>query len=305
MVYTETTKHPTKDDYNPKSKKTQNKEAKETIKDTESKDFKIYGVKKKTDFLEIKKELPRPLHTMLERGGGAVGIFAPPGSGKSNLLSNLFLRDEFLKDMFDGGFYIISPTAKSDLTSEHLMEYADFVEEEMTEELLGGIYNNIMAIPKEDRQLSCILMDDCMGSRAMRQYTVLNKMISSNRHMKTLFMFSTQSIKSLNPNLRSCLSHSIIFYQPSNKQFNDCVELHAFFGGEQEFIKNYKIACNPKYGFALCDWRDLKMYAWGADLSEPKLLWSRYDDKGNLNIKDEPINEEVKEVNKGKLKSDS
>ena len=131
MVYTETTKHPTKDDYNPKSKKTKNKEAKETIKDTESKDFKIYGVRKKTDFLEIKKELPRPLHTMLERGGGAVGIFAPPGSGKSNLLSNLFLRDEFLKDMFDGGFYIISPTAKSDLTSEHLMEYADFVEEEM------------------------------------------------------------------------------------------------------------------------------------------------------------------------------
>ena len=84
-----------------------------------------------------------------------------------------------------------------------------------------------MNIPKEDRQLSCILMDDCMGSHVlMKQHTILNKMISSNRHMKTLFMFSTQSIKSLNPNLRSCLSHSIIFYQPSNKQFADCVELH-------------------------------------------------------------------------------
>jgi len=310
MVYKETTKTPKKEDYNPKSKKTQNKEAKEKIKDTESNDFKIYGVKKKQDFIEIKKDLPRPLHTMLERGGGCCGIFAPPGSGKSNLLSNLFLRDEFLKDMFDGGFYIISPTASSDLTSEHLVEYADFVEEEMTEPLLEGIYSNIMNIPKEDRQLSCILMDDCMGSRAMRQHTILNKMISSNRHMKTLFMFSTQSIKSLNPNLRSCLSHSIIFYQPSNKQFADCVELHSFFGGEEEFIKNYNIACNPKFGFALCDWRDLKMYAWGSDLTEPKLLWSRYDEQGNLTQSKDPANrnditEEIQEVNKGKLKSDT
>ena len=47
------------------------------------------------------------------------------------------------------------------------------------------------------------------------------------------------------------------------------------------------------------------MYAWGADLTEPKLLWSRYDENGNLNTNDEPINEEVKEVNKGKLKSDN
>ena len=176
MPTKENTRHPTKEDYNPKSKKTENKEAKEKIKETEGKgkeqDFKIYGVRKKQDFLEIKKDLPRPLTTMLERGGGAVGIFAPPGSGKSNLLSNLFLRDEFFKDMFEGGFYIVSPTAKSDLTSEHLMEYADFVEEEMTEELLTGIYQNIMAIPKEDRELSCILMDDCMGSRAHRQVTV-------------------------------------------------------------------------------------------------------------------------------------
>ena len=96
MVYKENVKPPKQQDYNPKSKKTQNKEAKEKIKDTEGKDYKIYGVKKKSDFLPIKKILPRPLHTMLERGGGAVGIFAPPGSGKSNLLSNLFLRDEFL-----------------------------------------------------------------------------------------------------------------------------------------------------------------------------------------------------------------
>lgn len=313
-MYEETTKHPKKDDYNHgrrkrtkhKPKIPDNENVKEAIKENEAKqkpkkDYRIYGVKKTTEFLKVDRELPRPLETMIEKGGGCLGIFSPPGSGKSNFLTNLVLREEFFKDLFDGGLYLISPTVKSDLTAENMIEYCDFVEDEMSEELLTGIYKNIMSIPKEDRQLSCIIMDDCLGSRAMRQHTILNKMISSCRHMKTLFIFSLQAIKGLTPNLRSCMSHTISFYQPSNKQFNDLVELHSFFGGEEEFIKNYNIACNPKYGFILNDWRDLKTYAWGAELPEPKLLWERYDEDGNIS-KDSDATEEI---NKGMLKSDN
>ena len=52
------------------------------------------------------------------------------------------------------------------------------------------------------------------------------------------------------------------------------------------------------------------MYAWGSDLTEPKLLWSRYDEQGNLTQSKDPANknditEEIQEVNKGKLKSDT
>tara|TARA_R100000655_G_scaffold109684_2_gene164940 strand:+ start:6206 stop:7057 length:852 start_codon:yes stop_codon:yes gene_type:complete len=281
-----------------KTKKPKNKEAQETLKQEkkEGGKYKIYGVKKKQDFIKVDKELPRPIETMLERGGGCLQIFSPPGSGKSNFLVNLFLQENLLKDVFDGGLYFISPSAESDLTSEALIDYADFVETEMTEELLEGIYGNIMSVPKEERQLSCIIFDDCMGSRAMRQHTLLNKMIAQNRHMKCLFVFSTQSVKSINPNLRSCCSHSLIFYQPSQKQMADITELHSFFGGEDEFIQNYKRATTPKYGFMLNDWRDLKSYAWGADLGEPELMWSRYDENGNVTEKEEP--------NKGLLKGD-
>jgi len=281
-----------------KTKKPKNKEAQETLKEEKKQGgkYKIYGVKKKVDFIKVDKELPRPIETMLERGGGCLQIFSPPGSGKSNFLVNLFLQENLLKDVFDGGLYFISPSAESDLTSEALCDYADFVETEMTEELLAGIYQNIMSVPKEERQLSCIIFDDCMGSRAMRQHTLLNKMIAQNRHMKTLFVFSTQSVKSINPNLRSCCSHSLIFYQPSQKQMADITELHSFFGGEEEFIQNYKRATTPKYGFMLNDWRDLKSYAWGADLGEPELMWSRYDENGNVTEREEP--------NKGMIKGD-
>ena len=276
-------------------KRQTNKELKETLKI--KKDYKIYGVKKKQDFLKINRELPRPLETMAERGGGCLQIYSPPGSGKSNFLVNLFLRESLFKDVFEGGVYLISPTAESDLTSEALRDYADFVETECTEELLEGIYKNIMSVPKEDRLLTAIILDDCMGSSVGKQHSILQKMISANRHMKTLFVLSTQSVKSINPNIRSCCSHSLIFYQPSQKQMADLTELHNFFGNEEIFKKNYEIATNPKYGFMLNDWRDLKSYAWGADLSEPKLLWSRYADDGSV------IPTEADEPNKGLIKS--
>tara|TARA_R100000353_G_scaffold103562_1_gene74886 strand:+ start:2011 stop:2862 length:852 start_codon:yes stop_codon:yes gene_type:complete len=279
------------------SKKMKNVEGRETLKkekDGKKGDYRIYGVKKKQDFLKVEKELPRPLQTMVERGGGCLQIFSPPGSGKSNFLVNLFLRESLFKDVFEGGVYLISPTAESDLTSEALRDYADFVETECSEELLEGIYRNIMSVPKEDRLLTAIIMDDCMGSNAGRMHSILQKMISANRHMKTLFVLSTQSVKSINPNIRSCCSHSLIFYQPSQKQMADLTELHSFFGGEKEFEKNYEKATTPKYGFMLNDWRDLKSYAWGAERDEPEVLWSRYDEDGNVKETDQP--------NKGMLK---
>ena len=158
-----------------KKKQVKNKEVKEAEK--KNRDYRIYGVKKTTDYLKLKKEVPRPIETMVEKGGGVLMISAPPGSGKSNFLVNLFLRETLLKDEFEGGLYLISPTAKSDLSSESLVDYCDFVETEMSEELLEGIYSNIMSVPKEDRLLSCVIMDDCMGSNAMKQHTILNKMI--------------------------------------------------------------------------------------------------------------------------------
>jgi hypothetical protein len=70
-------------------------------------------------------------------------------------------------------------------------------------------------------------------------------------------------------------------------------------GGEEAFKAMYETATAEKYGFLACDWRDMKAYAWGAELDAPVELWSRYDDTGN-------VNKEVNtELNKGKLENDS
>ena len=101
-------------------------------KKDEKPDYKIYGVKKREEFTKIERELPRPLETMIEKNGACLAIFAPPGSGKSNFLSNLLLRDDFFKDLFDM-LYVVSPTIEADITSEYLKEYADFTDTEFSE----------------------------------------------------------------------------------------------------------------------------------------------------------------------------
>ena len=107
-MYEETTKHPKREHYIPpkgkkkgkkgkkgKSNIPDNENIKEAIKENKEKqkepknDYRIYGVKKTQEFIKVDRDLPRPLETMIEKGGGCLGIFSPPGSGKSNLLTNL------------------------------------------------------------------------------------------------------------------------------------------------------------------------------------------------------------------------
>ena len=251
------------------------------IKEQKDKDYKIYGVRKANDFPPIERELPRPLETMLEKGGGCLCLFAPPGSGKSNFISNLLLREDFFKDLFQGGLYIVSPTILNDLTSCHLKDYADFVETQYTEELAEGLFNMLMDIPNDEKSLNCLLFDDCLGS--FKQQSIQNRIVSTCRHNRSLIIYSLQAIKGgLPSNIRANMSHTIIFYQPSSKQLADVVELHSLMGGEEVFLQCYNEATSVKYGFLLCDFRDMKTYKWGGDTVEPVLLWSRYDENGNI-----------------------
>ena len=269
----------------------------------EKPDYKIYGVRKMDDFAPIERELPRPLHTMLEKGGGVLALFAPPGSGKSNFISNLLLRDDFFKDLFEGGLYIISPTIMNDLTSCHLRDYADFTETQYSEELVGSLFQMLMDTPNDEKALSCLLLDDCLGSIKMN--SICNRVASTCRHNRQLVIFSLQAIKNgLPSSIRSNISHTITFYQPSSKQLADVVELHSMMGGEENFLKCYNEATAEKYGFLLSDFRDMKLWRWGGQTNEPELVWSRYDENGDIINPTKQTKDDIKTGNKSMLKED-
>ena len=125
---------------------------------TQGRDYKIYGVRREEELNKLTKELPEPLENMLNKGGGALMISAPPGSGKSNFLVNLFYHENLFKDVFQGGTYLISPTANNDLTSKTIVDNFDLVETQYSEEMVEQLYRMIMDTPKEDRDYSVLVL---------------------------------------------------------------------------------------------------------------------------------------------------
>ena len=258
----------------------------------EQKSYKIYGVRREEELNRLEKDdLPEPLENLLKVGGGCLMMAAPPGSGKTNFLVNLFYHENLLKDVFKGGTYFVSPTAHNDLTAKVMVDNFDLVSAEFSEELIRGIHDMIMDVPKEDREYSVLVLDDVLG--LLKMNTFVNNWASRVRHLRNLLILSTQACKSIPPTCRSNISASCIFYQPSSKQLNDLTEMHSMMGGEENFLKAYHEATSQKYGFLWCDFRAMKMYKWGANLEAPELLYRRYDDMGNIiknTIDDSSIN---------------
>ncbi len=260
-----------------------------TKKFKEQKDYKIYPVRKEEEFVSIDRELPEPFKPLFEKNGAAIAIFGGMGSGKGNLMSNWFLREDFMKGLFNSGLYFISPTAHNDLTNVHLVREADMVETEYSDELMSGIYDNIMSIPTDERELSCIILDDCLGS--IKQHSVMNRITSTVRHMKCLLVYSLQACKGLPPTIRSNISSTIVFYTPSEKQYRDLTDMHSHLGGEENWQSCYQQATNKKYQFMYNCFKTMRIFAWGGDLLEPKLLYSMYNENGertNENFLDMP-----------------
>jgi hypothetical protein len=254
----------------------------------EQKSYKIYGVRREEELNRLEKDdLPEPLENLLKVGGGCLMMAAPPGSGKTNFLVNLFYHENLLKDVFKGGTYFVSPTAHNDLTAKVMVDNFDLVSAEFSEELIRGIHDMIMDVPKEDREYSVLVLDDVLG--LLKMNTFVNNWASRVRHLRNLLILSTQACKSIPPTCRSNISASCIFYQPSSKQLNDLTEMHSMMGGEENFLKAYHEATAEKYGFLWCCFRSMQMWAWGGTKDQPVLLYRRYDDNGNIikNIDDD------------------
>jgi len=254
--------------------------------------YKILPVRNSDDFGKIEKDVPECLKSIFDKNGGTIVVYASPGSGKSNFISNLLMNENLLKDVFHGGLYVISPTIHTDDTARYLKDYADFVSDEFSEELVGEVMDNLQSVDKDVKEMSCIVFDDCLG--LIKQNSICCKMASRTRHLKLLGIYSTQSVKSIPPNLRSNVSHSVIFYNPSSKQIKDIAEYHSGICGEKKFMELYREACSVKYQFLFCDFRSLKIWKWGP--CDPELVYSKYNDDGTVNMEEE--------ISKGDLTSD-
>ena len=198
------------------------------------------------------REKPRKeLHPNLPELPCILTIIAPTKSGKTNLLSNLLLREDFYKDVHDN-VTIMSNSIESDVTGRYLKQACDCYTG-YSDEVLGGLITQQKTFSEEDRPFIGLVFDDILGSVKRNSY--LNALVTRSRHFGVgLLAISVQSFKSLGPVIRNN-ANAFICLNLQNMSELDKIsqEMSGMFGGDEKFRKIYHKATEQRYDFLYLD----------------------------------------------------
>jgi hypothetical protein len=146
------------------------------------------------------------------------------GSGKSNLLLNALGHKIFYKNYFDNIIFV-SPTARNDKKFGDLVEeveemnnFYNDLDEDILTEIIDKIkgFNDNFKKKREPRNL--IIFDDCIHLLAKStQKSRLHEIITTNRHLKSSIIITTQRFKNINTLIRSNVD-MISFFKNDNIQ---------------------------------------------------------------------------------------
>ena len=202
------------------------------------------------------KPLPKPkpkkyLHPNLPELPCIMCLVAPTKSGKTVLLSNLLLRDDFYKDIHDN-VTIMSNTIAQDETGRFLRKacecytgYDDLV--------LAGIIEQQKQFDDDDRPFIGLIFDDILGSVKRNSY--LNHLVTRSRHYGVgLLAISVQSFKAVGPTIRNnCNAFICLNLQNMSELDKISDEYSGMFGGDEKFRKIYHKATEQQYSFMFLD----------------------------------------------------
>lgn len=214
------------------------------------------------DILPVKEDgteqkLPRALHPHLPNiASGQVGILiSPVKTGKSTIISNLLLNENFYKDCFDM-VYIISNTINNDRTSRFLKEqFPETIFDDLSriDEVIQNIIDYQDSFPRGEKPFIAVVLDDFLG---IKKSSKINYLATRARHYNIgLLLFASQLFRGLETTIRQNATFAIIGSpNPNEKEIlKMSEEFGDRYGGQQNFLKLYKEASKKKYGFLYLD----------------------------------------------------
>ena len=195
----------------------------------------------------------KPLHPHLPQPCAMVLHCSPVKTGKSTIISNLLLSDQFYgQDYFDR-VKIISNTINNDDTSRFLRDAFD-VEDHYEDSMVDSLINSQNKFDKEDMPTVAVICDDLLGS--IRREAKINHLASRFRHYNIqLLYFSSQNFRKVSNIIRQNATNVIIGSPfPNAKELGKVAEEYGdMFGGVDNFLKIYKLATPNRYDFCHLD----------------------------------------------------
>jgi hypothetical protein len=163
--------------------------------------------------------------------------------GKTTIILNLFLRDKYYKNYFDGiNIYIVSNNSV-DKKLKILMEELDIPESnfmQYDEDKLEALYDILEEehIEEKKKLQKLIIFDDVAYSNGLKgsQTGVISKIVMNGRHILLNSIFTTQKYSLLGTNLRSQLT-GIFVGSTSTKELELIETDMNYLDNKKEFMK--------------------------------------------------------------------
>jgi hypothetical protein len=217
---------------------------------------------------------PKPHHKHLPKvgvgvpgGGSLLLMLSPVKTGKSTIISNLLLNEQFYGQYFFDDVQIISNTIANDVTSRFLNK-AFNTHDHYSDEIIDNIVNRQKKEKKEDQLEIAVILDDCLGS--IKRESKINHLASRYRHFNIkLLVISSQKFKgSVSPIIRANATDVIVGSPfPNQKELEAVAEEYGdLFGGPENWLRLYHLATPNPYDFCYMDLQ-----------SNPPLMYSSFN----------------------------
>jgi hypothetical protein len=191
-------------------------------------------------------------------------------SGKSNILVNLLLRDEFYNNDFDGSnIFLVSPSITNDEKLKKIIKVKEIPEEnlflEYDEDVLKELYQMLQDEYEEAKangekpQNKLIIFDDMSynGALKAKQHGIINKIFSNGRHINLSIITTAQKYSDLLTSSREN-ANGAIFFNCSNKQLELIEADHNYLGSKKEFMNMFRKVMDEKHSFLVVNYTNPK-----------------------------------------------
>ncbi len=195
----------------------------------------------------------KPLHENLPQPPALVLMISPVKTGKSTIISNLLLNDNFYGQEYFDEVNVISNTIANDTTSRFLMKAFD-CKDHYDDSYIDSIVERQKKLKKEEQPSMAVILDDCLGS--IKREAKVNHLASRFRHYNIqLLLISSQNYRKVSPVIRQNSTNVIIGSPfPNQKELGKIAEEFGdMFGGQNNFLKIYRIATPERYNFLHLD----------------------------------------------------
>jgi hypothetical protein len=240
-----------------------------------SKKLQIFKVKDKAESFYTKKD------TIFDIPMRLLVVGKSQLSGKSNLLVNLLLRDEYYNKDFKGeDIYIVSPSVDTDDKLKKLVDVKEIPEANLMPDFDEDVIMELYKILEEEYREAVdegekpsnklIVFDDISykGDLKKKKNGIVAKLFSNGRHINVSCIVTAQKYSDISTSAReNC--NGAIFFDMSNKQL-ELVEADVnYTGTKKDFMKMFRDNIGAKHSFIVVNFTNDKANRYLNEFFEP------------------------------------